>query len=117
MSVENRARPGTPDVNYVEGWLELKWLRSWPRNAEDSVVRIEHFTPQQRVWLKNRWRRGGRAFLLLQAAGQDWLLFDGETAAHTVGRATRPVLYQRALRSWKSLNVKELIQCLTTPRS
>lgn len=113
MAVENRVRPGTPDVNYIGGWVELKWVRRWPKNAEDSVVKIDHFTPQQRVWLKTRWRRGGRAFLLLQAAGQDWLLFDGETAAQAVGRVTRPQLFERALVSWKGLNEKELASWLT----
>lgn len=113
MAVENRVYPGTPDVNYIGGWVELKWLRRWPKNADVSHVHIDHFTPQQRVWLKRRWRKGGRAFLLLQAAGQDWLLFDGETAAQAVGRVTRPQLFERALVSWKGLNEKELASWLT----
>lgn len=113
MAVENRVRPGTPDVNYIGGWVELKWLRRWPKNSDISPVHIDHFTPQQRVWLKTRWRRGGRAFLLLQAAGCDWLLFDGETAAHAVGRATRAELYARALVTWKNLDEKDLRRWLT----
>jgi hypothetical protein len=113
VSVENKVYPGTPDVNFAEGWVELKWLRYWPRNAEDSVVQIRHFTPQQRVWLKRRWNRGGQAFLLLQAAQTDWLLFDGLTAAQAVGRANRPELFERALKTWKTLNEKELKECLT----
>lgn len=113
FAVENRVRPGTPDVNYIGGWIELKWIKRWPKNAEFSEVKIDHFTPQQRVWLKTRWRKGGRAFVLLQAAGQDWLLFDGETAAQILGRATRPELFARALMTWKGLNEKELSTWLT----
>ena len=113
VSVENKVYPGTPDVNYIGGWVELKWLRSWPRNADTDPVKIKHFTPQQRVWLKRRWRRGGRAFLLLQAGGRDWLLFDGVTAAQIVGRVTRPELFERALMNWKTFNAKELKEWLT----
>jgi hypothetical protein len=113
ISVENRVLPGTPDVEYIGGWVELKWIRSWPRNSDVSPVHVDHFTPQQRVWLKRRWRRGGRAFVLLQAGGQDWLLLDGETAAQCLGRATRKELYIRALITWKGLNEKELATWLT----
>lgn len=91
ISVENPVYPGTPDVNYNDGWIELKWLRRWPDNAERSNVLIPHFTPQQRVWLSRRWRKGGNAFLLLQV-GLEWMLFDGDTAGKVVGKATYPEL-------------------------
>lgn len=113
ISVENRVLPGTPDVEYIGGWVELKWLRRWPRNADVSEVKIDHFTREQRVWLKRRWRRGGRAFLLLQANQRDWLLFDGETAAQRVGRVTRAELFASALVTWRKLNKKELQEWLT----
>lgn len=112
-AVENRVLPGTPDVEYIGGWIELKWVRRWPKNSDVSHVHVDHFTPQQRVWLKRRWRKGGRCFLLLQANQTDWLLFDGETAAQCVGRVTRPELYLRALHFWKGLNERELIEWLT----
>lgn len=113
LAVENKARPGTPDVNYIGGWVELKWLRRWPKNAAISPVKIDHFTPQQKVWLKKRWRRHGRCFLLLQAAGTQWLLFDGETAAQIVGKATREELTRRALSVTHEFDPKELIKWLT----
>jgi hypothetical protein len=114
MSVENRVRPGTPDVNYIGGWVELKWLRRWPKHADvATAIHIDHFTPQQRTWLKNRWRKGGRCFLLLQANQTDWLLFDGETAAQAVGRVSRAELYLRALAFWSKLDERELTQWLT----
>lgn len=113
FAVENRVRPGTPDVNYIGGWAELKWLKRWPKNADVSPVLIKHFTPQQRVWLKNRWRKGGRAFLLLQAGGTDWLLFDGETAAQAVGRVTRPGLHRVALLHMNPMREEELRKWLT----
>jgi hypothetical protein len=112
VSVENRAYPGTADVNYVEGWVELKWMPRWPRGCEIDPVRVKHFTPQQRVWLRRRWRRGGNVYLLLQA-GQDWLLFAGDVAADLLGKVPRPVLVENALAHWKGLNEQELKTWLT----
>ena len=73
ISVENRAYPGTPDVNYVGGWLELKWLREWPKRAESPVV-IGHLTQQQKVWLFRRMNKQGNAYLVLQCKKQ-WLVY------------------------------------------
>ncbi|MBB76566.1 MAG: hypothetical protein CMJ75_18835 [Planctomycetaceae bacterium] len=92
VAVENPAGPGTPDVNYVEGWVELKWMRRWP---ESDIVRIDHFTQQQRVWLKKRHHRDGNVWLLLQV-GNDYLFFDGKTAAEYVGKVSRAELYEKA---------------------
>ena len=99
-SVENPCRPGTPDVNYIEGWIELKWKASWPKR-ETSKLTLPHFTQQQRLTLLKRWHKGGNAYLLLQV-DQDWLLFDGQEAARIVGRAPRAELESAALAVWKS---------------
>ncbi len=98
LSIENPIVPGTPDVNYIEGWIELKWARRWPEQESD-ILRMPHFTNQQRVWLRRRWRKGGRVWLLLQV-GQCWLLFDGATAADVVGTSTRRELFERAYQAW-----------------
>ena len=100
VSVENPAYPGTPDVNYVEGWIELKWEREFPKKA-DSVFRVEHFSPQQRVWLHRRHRKGGKCWLLLQV-GKEWMLFDGMTAFEIVGKVCKQELINKAV--WYSKN-------------
>lgn len=84
ISVENPARPGTPDINYIEGWLELKVLEKWPSRAS-TKIRVPCFTAQQRVWLSRRWLRGGAAYFLI-LVDKDWLLFDGDVAGRFVGR-------------------------------
>jgi len=112
IPVENPAQPGTPDVNYAEGWVELKKLAAWPRDGE-AVVRVEHFTPQQRNWLRLRRMRGGRAFLLLQVK-DEWLLFHGEIAAEHLGRVDRQMLERLASRHWRNgLRADELRGMLT----
>ena len=104
-SVENPCRPGTPDVNYIEGWIELKWVEKWPVRA-DTPVRLPHFTPQQKLHLRRRWHLGGNAYLLLQV-DQDWFLFNGEEAAMIVGQANRAELTTRAQAHWNHPNLRE----------
>lgn len=84
VSVENPVRPGTPDINYIEGWVELKVLEKWPVRAS-TKIKVPCFTPQQRVWLSRRWHRGGAAYFLI-LIDRDWLLFDGSTAGFSVGK-------------------------------
>lgn len=112
IPVENRVLPGTPDVNYIGGWIELKWLRAWPR-GEGTTVRLPHFNQQQRNWLNRRHALGGDAWMLLQVK-KEWLLFTGRDAREYVGRLTRDGLYRVARMRWTSgLIDKELQECLT----
>lgn len=113
IRVENPAYPGTPDINYLHGWIEVKVVKKWPKD-ETAVVLVPHFTPQQRVWLRRRTEAGGEAYMLLKI-GQSWLLFDGKTAAEIVGRAPRNQLLSSAIQHWeRGLNGKELVKCLTS---
>jgi len=90
VRVENPIHPGTPDVNLCTGlWMELKCLPTWPLR-ETSLVRIPHFTREQRVWLYRRWKYApGSTLLLLEVrADKQWLLFDGDVAVKIVGQST-----------------------------
>jgi len=124
VSVENPAHPGTPDVNCTAGWVELKCLDELPVRPS-SVVRVKHFTPQQRVWLRRRWEANRRAWLLLRVGGVArgayqkfgsveverkpraadpvaWLLFDGYYAATHLGiDAHFAALEYSAIRVWR----------------
>lgn len=120
ISVENPVHPGTPDVNYLFGWIELKQLKAWPKRAE-TPVRVPTFTGQQRVWLARRDRasalrpRGiySRSWLLLRV-GDEWLLLTGAVAALSLGLTTEATLKSMAVRYWPDgLNEKELIECLS----
>lgn len=112
VPVENRVGVlGTPDVNYIEGWIELKWRRAWPVKP-DTPVTLPHFTIQQRRWLKKRWNAGGNSWLLLQVQ-REWLLFSGRDAADYLGLLTRKGLYKVVRSRWEGgLNNQELITSL-----
>ncbi len=110
FAVENPTCPGTPDVNYIEGWIELKWLRAWPKR-ETTDVKLDHYTPQQRLWIKRRHENGGKVFLLLQCK-REWLLFK-HPATMDVGKVPKAELIKMAYKYWKNgLNKEEFIKCL-----
>lgn len=112
VAVENRCGPGTPDVNFIGGWVELKWLRAWPKRAETPVKLDHDLTPQQRAWLKRRSHRGGSTWVLLQCR-REWLLLPGRVAAEVIGTATRLDLIALCHRYWSDgLNGEELIGAL-----
>lgn len=111
IPVENRVGIGTPDVNYADGWIELKWLRRWPKNP-DTVVALDHFTIQQRRWLNRRFNLSYNAWLILQVQ-REWMLFTGRDAADYVGNMSRSGLYRCARVRWTAgLKNKELVECL-----
>lgn len=109
---EDKYAKGVPDVSFgangVQGWVELKTIPGWPKRAA-SVVTIEHYTQEQRLWLFLR----GRGCWLLLKVGEAWLLFD-HTAAWEVGRVTKQRLEKIATRIWIG-NPKgpEFIQAIT----
>lgn len=111
VAVENPAYPGTPDVNYIEGWIELKWLRTWPAR-QDTIVTLKHYTPQQKIFAVRRRRAGGNCWLLLQVRNQ-WLLFDGAVAAIKLNKSTAKELHDAAHKVWPDgLKKEELLCCV-----
>lgn len=86
VRVENAVNPGTPDVNCILGWIELKQIRpeDMPKRA-GTVLRLDHFTPEQRAWLTRRAYFGGACWVLL-LLGEQWVLIVGRTAAEHLGR-------------------------------
>lgn len=112
VRVENPVWPGTPDVNYTGGWVELKWCEQWPPRG--GPLRIDHFTVQQRTWLTQRRLAGGRAFLLLKVGENEWLLFDGAVAAKVLGHVEQDKLYRACLARWtRKPKTEEICKWLT----
>lgn len=111
VSVENRVGPGTPDVNFIDGWVELKSLDTKPKRLDTTKIKIDHYTPQQRAWILKRWMKGGKVFLLLQLE-KEWFLFDGMYAARHVGKVVYQELIDNAVAYWpKKPKPEELLKC------
>ena len=98
VPVENLVVPGTPDVEFIGGWIELKTEDDWPARPT-TPLRLKRFEIEQRAWLRRRIRRGGRAWLLLRVK-REWLLFRGDTAADILGDSPKALLIEAALRYW-----------------
>lgn len=100
VAVENPALPGTPDVNTVLGWIELKHI-SRPPVRPTTVVRLPHYTQMQRLWAMQRIRAGGMCLLLLQV-GSMHILLDGLVAAIHLNHATLEELVKVSAFSWNN---------------
>lgn len=113
LRVENPCHPGTPDVNYTGGWIELKQQDAWPKKAGTPLNLGHDLTREQRIWLTRREARGGVALVLIQV-DRDYLLLFGGVAAIIVGEATQAQLKEAAIAVWTSAAEmkRELPECL-----
>lgn len=88
--IENAAAVGTPDVHacvwQTDFWLELKSV-VWPPKKPGSVLRLPHYTREQRLWIRNRGKAGGRVYLLLRVIypTTEHMLFNWPEAVKYVG--------------------------------
>jgi hypothetical protein len=112
ISVENACGSGTPDINFSGGWLECKQLPRWPKKPS-TTVKIHHFTPQQRLFLKNRIKAGGFADVCLKV-GRDWFLINGKDAANFLGKTATREDIENLSYFWNKgkLNEKQLLNTL-----
>lgn len=94
IRVENALGAGTPDVNYIHGWMELKHLKHWPARPETPVRFL--FDPRQAAWLMERWKRGGATWVMAQVARQ-WMLFVGWDAHQVRQGLPRELLLRLAV--------------------
>jgi len=111
VRIESHMTGGVPDVNYTQGWIELKFMDRWPPRG--GPLRVDHFTTAQRAWHVRRRKAGGRSFVLLKVGETEWLLFDGAVAAVLLGKSVRERLYEVCTARWTRLpRTEEICTCL-----
>ena len=121
IAIENDVLPGTPDMNLcingAEYWVELKFLDKWPIRPQ-TPVKIKHFTPVQRLFLRQRWNAGGASFLLLKVGEtRQYLLFIGAHCQGIGETLTTASLLTMAEKVWHNqVDAKELIQIMKETR-
>jgi hypothetical protein len=110
IRIENRCELGTPDVNIALGdWIELKIAKAPKRGG---ILKIDHYTQEQRTWAIRRHHAGGRCWVLLKVSSE-WLLLRGEVAAEFLCYVNLEKLRELSVGIWKiKLNQQELRKIL-----
>lgn len=106
VPVDNPRKPGTPDINFIDGWMELKYLPKFPKRA-DTVIKFPKFRPQQKVWLYKRAHKGGKCFVFVQVE-KLFFLFHGGFASQFLGKMTKTQMLNHALKVWDKFPFMEL---------
>ena len=106
---------GIPDVSYIGGWLECKWLRAWPKRAMTHPVKFGHpLSKAQKVWLARHCRRGGVAMCVIQV-GREWFFYDGIKIGDLWGNMTKPQMIEESLLHFPNgLQTGDLLEFLIT---
>ena len=91
------------------GWMELKFRGMAPVRAS-TICKLDHYTDEQRIWLRDKGNAGGMTFLLLQL-GRSFLLFD-HVQCQTVGLVTSAELYDLACWHHDGLDARGLWEAI-----
>lgn len=107
---EDAFAKGIPDVSFGYSnatiWIELKFLSKWPIR-ENTKIKIQHYTPEQKLWLRLRGRTAGRCWLFIRIA-DDFLLFD-HIIAQEIGELNKQEMLNKAAFYSPLKNLKENI--------
>ena len=105
---EDKISLGIPDVSFgicssnfekINGWIELKYVKEYPKR-ETTPVKLPHFTPFQRNWLKKRQRYGGNCWLLF-GVHDDNFIFEGNQTDGVGKTYTKKHLYANCFGYYK----------------
>lgn len=111
---EDRHSTGIPDVSYStdhHGWIELKYLPKAPKRA-DTILKIDHYTAEQKNWLTRHGKRGGHCFLFMQVEAT-YMLFGWESARE-IGTVPLDAHKKMALAVWEGqVRFTEFVQLLS----
>jgi hypothetical protein len=90
--IESGTANGIPDVFFSipknSGWMELKVIDKFPVKS-DTKVKIDHFYPEQKFWIRTRGETGGNVWLFVFVAETgEYFLFPWHIA-HRIEELTK----------------------------
>ena len=112
VRIESSTMSGIPDIIYsmegVRGFIELKYIKHWPKRV-NTIIRLKHFTPLQRLFLSSHEESAGHCFIFLKIE-RDYLLFSAPLDVCTnIGFLRRKELEKLAKKIWHGkINFDEL---------
>jgi len=125
--VENNVALGFPDVVYTlrdslmpklgtAGYIEFKYVESWPQKPK-TLVRIPHFTPKQRNFIRTNGRLAPfRCWLFIQI-GEDYVLYYKDNI-DLVGKLNKEMTLLHAYHYWLGgVSARKLARILTMSQS
>lgn len=83
---ENAVDTGTPDVHYVDGWIESKAIVFPARGS--TKLQVRHYVPEQRAWHVRRCAAGGLVHVVVwdkNTLDHETLVFNAALAAQHLG--------------------------------
>ena len=116
QSHEDRYSDSIPDLSYaangVNGWIELKQIKNWPKK-DDTLVKPDHYTAGQVSWIKKRGRMGGHCFVMVKVSNE-YFIFSYTCARDIRCGIIQSQYYEKCLKWWKgNIEPSELISILT----
>lgn len=122
---EDKYSTGIPDVSYgigkrAEGWIELKYLKRLPEMTEKPWdFKYDHYTSDQRNWMRLRQRHGpGRVFLMCRFGDTLTAIWNIARIQDLLGKAPLETIIKAANAQWwhHDVDYGELAEVLTNNR-
>jgi|TARA_R100000479_G_scaffold169105_1_gene110599 hypothetical protein len=93
--IENKVAIGTPDVHFLykgkTGWLELKYVYSWPIKKFYSGLK-----KHQAIWLKDYSANGGKCWVVIRVAKDGLIVFNGKNVDKLIDCAPLKDIWETA---------------------
>lgn len=113
--IESSAGNGIPDISFgvqgKNGWIELKYIREWPKR-QDTKVKLP-LRPEQKHWIKNRGQVSGDVWVLCRIHNEFFLL-DYRLAMLAVEGWTKQEWIMNSVLHWRiTITFETLAEMLT----
>ena len=114
--IESSAGNGVPDVSFgipgVNGWIELKYIKEWPKRPTTKVKLP--LRPEQKHWIKNRGQLSGNVWVLVRISDDFFLLYWNTAVQAAEKGMTQFDWFAPEIYSWhKEINFSELYDALS----